>query len=303
MAVVARKKQLLKQSSKLAQAQSYPTLIQSKGYKYLLYKALETLRPGSIHECSAYELRQAMGFHDYRELQIAIEGLSAVQIRWETLGRSDVVWGRSSLLSSCVLLENGMFRYSFDPQTVQELIQPSRYRRLNLELMLGFQSNYALKIYEGAWHFFDPKKRWGRTPGMTRDKLREWLSVPQGSYKTHRDFFRRAVTEPLKEVNGRGELVVTFHHDNGKPRTRLYWFEVRADAQRRLLLAPDGVMEELLAEADKTPEPDTAHAEVPAAEAATVPAEEIAAMLKAFRIETLAKVSPSTAAQKDPAET
>jgi hypothetical protein len=87
MAAAVRKKQLLKQSSKLAQAQSYPTLIQSKGYKYLLYKALETLRPGSIHECSAYELRQAMGFHDYKELQAAIEGLSAVQIRWETLGR------------------------------------------------------------------------------------------------------------------------------------------------------------------------------------------------------------------------
>jgi hypothetical protein len=294
MAVVVRKKQLLKQSSKLAQAQSYPTLIQSKGYKYLLYKALETLRPGSIHECSAYELRQAMGFHDYKELQAAIEGLSAVQIRWETLGRSDVIWGRSSLLSSCVLLENGNFRYSFDPQTVQELIQPSRYRRLNLELMLGFQSNYALKIYEGAWHFFDPKKRWGRTPGMTRDKLREWLSVPEGCYKTHRDFFRRAVTEPLKEVNARGELVVTFHHDNGKPRARLYWFEVRADVQRRLLLGPDGVMEELLAEVEKSPAPTPSDV-APVAKAVPVPPEEVAAMLKAFRVDTLAKASvPAT---------
>ena len=290
MVVGSRKKQLLKQSSKLAQAQSYPTLVQSKGYKYLLYKALGTLKPGSIHECSAYELRKAMGFHDYRELQVAIEALSAVQIRWETLGRSDVAWGRSSLLSSCVLLESGMFRYSFDPQTVQELIQPSRYRRLNLELMLGFQSNYALKIYEGAWHFFDAKKRWGRTPGMTRDKLREWLAVPEGTYKTHRDFFRRAVTEPLKEVNARGELVVTFHHDEGKPRTRQYWFEARVDTQRRLMLAPDGVVDELLAEVDKVDAQEPVPALVVDDASIPVPLEEVAAMLKAFRVETLAKV-------------
>jgi hypothetical protein len=229
-----RQKKLLKQSHKLAQSQTIPTLIQSKGYKYLLYKALPSLQPGSIHLCSAYELRQALGTHDYVELKMAMENLSSIQIKWECLGRSEVIWGRSSLLSSCVLTQDGFFRYSFDPQTVQELIQPKRYKRLNLELMLGFQSSYALKIYEGIWQYFDPKKMCGRTPSMNREKLREWLNVPENAYKAHRDFFRRAVDEPLKEVNARGELIVSFHHDDGTPRERQYWFQAQGDFQNKL---------------------------------------------------------------------
>ena len=227
----------LKQSSKLSHAQSYPTLLQAKAYKYLLWRAMKTLCQGSIHYIDVQDLRRVLHTHDSQQLKDSVEALASIKLNWEAVGRSDVKWGWSSLLAGCRLLEDNRFEYSFDPILIAELYHPEQFRIYDLEAMLGFESHYALKIYELALLYYDSKKGWGRTPGMDRHKLRELFNVEEHKYPNNSDFLKKAVTTPLQEVNARAEVDVTFHDDDGKPRVRQYWFEARRREQQQFNFA------------------------------------------------------------------
>ena len=229
----------LKQSSKLSHAQSYPSLLQAKAYKYLLWKAMRTLQQGSIHYIEVQELRRVLNTHDGQQLKDSVEALASIKINWESVGRSDVKWGWSSLLAGCRLLTDNRFEYSFDPILVAELYRPEQFRIYDLDAMLGFESHYALKIYELALQYYDAAKGWGRTPGMDRRKLRELFNVEEHKYPNNGDFLRRAVVAPLREVNERAEVDVSFHDDRGKPRMRQYWFEARRREQQQFNFAEE----------------------------------------------------------------
>ena len=228
-----------KQSSKLSHAQSYPSLLQAKAYKYLLWKAMNSLRQGSIHYIEVQELRRVLNTHDGQQLKDSVEALASIKINWETVGRSDIKWGWSSLLAGCRLLTDNRFEYSFDPILVAELYRPEQFRIYDLDAMLGFESHYALKIYELALQYYDGSKGWGRTPGMDRRKLRELFNVDEHKYPNNSDFLKKAIASPLKEVNERAEVDVSFHDDQGKPRVRQYWFEARRREQQQFNFAEE----------------------------------------------------------------
>lgn len=229
----------LKQSSKLSQAQSYPTLLQTKVYKFLLWKARNTIRQGSIHYIGIQELRDVLNTHDGEQLKNSVEALATTKLNWETVGRSNVQWGWSSLLAGCRLLADNRFEYSFDPILVSELCRPEQFRIYDLDTMLGFESHYALKVYELTLQYYDSAKGWGRTPSMDRGKLRELLNVDEHKYPNNSDFLKKAVLVPLREVNQRAEVNITFHNDQGKPRARQYWFEARRRDQQQFNFAEE----------------------------------------------------------------
>jgi len=210
-----------------ALGQQYHSLTQAKAWKYLVFRAMPTLVQGSIHEIPLGDISRALGYTNITQLKKDLLQMKDIQLDWSKVHPS--YSGNSTILPD-VRFEDSqkdICTYSFSNLVVRDIINKKQYERLDVALLLGFKSKYALKVYELAKHYFQEKlNRSTQTPIFTIKELRKILNVPANKYKTTYDFISRCITTPLNEVNAKSSMLVTFIQTDNVPRYRKYYFKM-----------------------------------------------------------------------------
>jgi len=242
---IAFEKKELKQPNNWVRGQHYPSTIQSKTWKFLVYRALPTLTPGSIHEVPIHEIAMALNYKDTSQLKKDLKSMQNIKLDWSQV--SPKYSGESIILPDVRYLEGqeNVLTYSFSPLVVRDLIEPEQFELLNVNLILGFKSQYAIKIYEIASSYYHKKNHFGRTPYWNKERLRQIFNVPKNKYKKNYDFLNYVINIPLLEVNEKSNLRVKFFQNDRSPKFRDYWFEMKPnnDTIEALKLDKEKIME------------------------------------------------------------
>jgi plasmid replication initiation protein len=106
--------------------------------------------------------------------------------------------------------ETGFCTMTFSDQIVASLTELKRlYAKINLKDLGRLQSRYAIRLYEMAESYESLKGKDGNKNQAwyferSLSELRFLLGVPDNAYRETRDFRRKVIEEPIKEINAAG---------------------------------------------------------------------------------------------------
>ena len=239
----------VKNTITIANNVAFPSLRKGKAFKALLFVATvvqESLEPGSVHEVPMSLFSGLLKFKlSSQDTASIFEDLEKVRLDWSSYNPK---WkGFSHVVSSCRYDSDAdTIKFSFDPLFVEEYLdKKTPFKNIPISLIMGFRSNYALKIYEIAYQYYDPKRREGRTPGFTYEELRDLFNLKDGQYKNSGQFFQKVIKNPLKEVDEVSDYKILLYNNKRRGIMRRYWFSISLSPQARVDFAtlekPNGV--------------------------------------------------------------
>lgn len=230
-----RNVETVKNTITIANNVAFPTLRKGKAFKALLFVASEVdknLAPGSVHVVPVSLFNDLLKFKlSNKDTAFLLEELETLRVDWASYNQD---WsGFSHVVSSCRYdSKKDTITYSFDPMFVKEYIdKKTPFKNIPISLIMGFRSNYALKIYELAYQYYDPKRKEGKTPSYTYQSLRALFNLSDDQYKNSGHFFQKVIKNPLKETTEISDYLIEFHHNNRRGGLRRYWFTVKLGAQ------------------------------------------------------------------------
>lgn len=238
---------------------AFPSLRKGKAFKALIFvasKVLRNLTPGSVHTVPLSFLRDLLKIKlSNKDIAAVIEDLEKTKVDWSAYNKK--YKGYSYIVPSCRYdEEKDTITYSFDNLFVQEFLdEKTPFKNLPLDLIMGFKSNYALKIYELAFQYFDPKRKYGKTPDFAYEDLRTIFGLQEEQYNHKGHFFDRVIKRPLKEAIEMSEFYIDFHHNNRRGVFRRYWFTIKPNPQLKFdFSTKDGIKKNPLIEDEKETE-------------------------------------------------
>lgn len=226
-ATVERTKNLMKtfkQTSKISCAPLFRNLTLSKAVKVLLAKIAPYLKrhPDYRHEICMEELRKIIKNNGFK-FEKNLMSLSEPQ-EWDILpSPGGVKWGTNPLFVCCSIdHRRGSFYYQVNPNFVNEIINPTSYKIIDLTAMMEFKSSYAFKLYELAHQYLDPKRNNGSTPFMTDEIVRKLLCIPNSRYTSTSKLVKNALINPLYEARALTGFNLACFSNDKNPRARGY---------------------------------------------------------------------------------
>lgn len=177
-----------------------------KLWTFLLHAVFDELGEKPIHELNVRNInavfRTLGGEHDTKWLWDSARRLAKTTVEWEcTLGDGRLEQGISSIFGAQLTKsarQSGILRFNFPPLLVPIIKQPTRFARLRVHFMLKLSGKYAVTLYEILEGFVN---RRDQTLDVEIDELRTWLKVPEGSYKSWKDFRKWVLDPALKQIN------------------------------------------------------------------------------------------------------
>jgi plasmid replication initiation protein len=106
--------------------------------------------------------------------------------------------------------ETGVITMTFSPQLAEVLLELKRvYAKINLQDLGTLQSKYALRLFEMAISYESLNGKNGNHDNTwyferTVKEFREILGISDDTYKETRDFRKKVIEEPVKEINTAG---------------------------------------------------------------------------------------------------
>lgn len=220
---------------------AFPTLRKGKAFKALVFvasKVFKNLAPGSIHSVPLSFLRDLLRIKlSNREIAQIIEDLEKTKVDWAAYDKK--YKGYSHIVPSCRYdEEKDTITFTFDPLFVQEFLdEKTPFKNIPIEFIMGFKSNYAMKIYELAYQYYDPKRKKGKTPDYAYEDLRKLFGLGEDQYHHKGHFFNRVINGPLKEAIEVSDFSIKFHHNRRLGVFRRYWFTVEPNSQTKFVFA------------------------------------------------------------------
>jgi len=207
----------VKNTITIATNAAFPTLRKGKAFKALLFVATEvqkTLAPGSVHTVPMSLFNELLKFKlSSKDTAAILEDLEKIKVDW---GAYNSDWsGFSHVISSCRYDQRkDTISFSFDPMFITEYLdKKTPFKRIPISLVMGFRSNYAMKIYELAYQYYDPQRKEGRAPAYSYGELRNLFNLSSDQYKNSGHFFQKIIKNPLKEVAEITDYHIDFHHN------------------------------------------------------------------------------------------
>jgi hypothetical protein len=180
-----------------------------KLWVFLLHAVFDELGEKPMHTLSVREInavfRELAGQHDSKWIWESAKRLAKTLAEWKTVGglgdeRFEEM-GMGTLLFASLHKKHrssGNLHFGFPPNLVAIIKEPMRFARLRVHFLLKLSGKYAVTLYEVLEGFVN--RRDGRCEVSIKD-LRQWLSVPTGSYKTWKDFRKWVLDPAIKQIN------------------------------------------------------------------------------------------------------
>ena len=176
-----------------------------KLWAFLLHAVWDELGVKAIHELPVTKInhvfRELGGEHDAVWIWDCAERLTQTIIRWIRTENDKRYKGISSLFGAEVsdeAKEEGILRFHFPPLLIPIIKDPRRFARLRVHFLLKLSGKYAVTLYElleAVANKNDPVLI------ASIDELRQWLKVPEGSFKLYGDFKRWVIEPALNQIN------------------------------------------------------------------------------------------------------
>ena len=110
---------------------------------------------------------------------------------------------------------SGLIQTKINADAYQYLAELSNgYFWIQLKSMMLLSSTYAQIWYEKL----SEKKDFFKLEGVTIETIREWMKVDEFQYKRNADFIKWVIYEPIKEINEKTELFITYEPMYGQKR-------------------------------------------------------------------------------------
>jgi Initiator Rep protein, WH2/Initiator Replication protein, WH1 len=176
-----------------------------KLWAFLLHAVWDELGVKAIHELPVTKInhvfRELGGEHDAAWIWDCAERLTQTIIRWIRTENDKRYKGIASLFQAEVsdeAKEEGILRFAFPALLIPIIKEPRRFARLRVHFLLKLSGKYAVTLYElleAVANKNDPVLI------ASIDELRQWLKVPEGSFKLYGDFKRWVIEPALNQIN------------------------------------------------------------------------------------------------------
>jgi Initiator Replication protein len=166
------------------------------------YKNL--LQPGVTHELPLNILCALIDYtsRDMGSLKNAVTQLVTSPIEFDLMADSKKKKWRVMAMLSFGEIDEGTFRYRFDKALAEEFYDPERYTLINSAMQRGFDSNYALALYENCLRYKDV----GSTGWWEIDKFRRIMGATAPMYDEFKYLKRDVINKPVLQVNKVGDI-------------------------------------------------------------------------------------------------
>ena len=203
-------KLVLKKHSALIQMSNVVTGVQRKAWNFMLHKARQALRTAperKIFEAGIGEIHQWTGAGATHRVHLKnmLRELKRIEVEFNILRKDGEHWGCFSLLSSVEILPDGTVRYEFPERIRLALLRPTMYAPIDLAILRGLRSKYAIALYEVAKDYIGVS-----VPEMTVEELRDLFGVGRKQYKRDRDLKRRVLDPAVREINEATDIEISY---------------------------------------------------------------------------------------------
>ena len=233
------------------------TSLGRKTYNVLLYEAQDQGLDKDSYRVSLDRIVKGIDFdsNDHALIKRHLRAMVSTTVEWQspTTGEG-AVWNISGLLAHARLFKDAgqvWVEWSYAMNLKQELLQPTVFARLKLEIISQLRSHAGIALYEICTRYKDI----GRT---ARQEWRWWYPVLSGQPESeksakleYRIFKRDTLKSAIAEVNAITDLDIELvEHKNGRSIAEIQ-FLIRGSKQPSLALAtpPEPVDLELVARA------------------------------------------------------
>jgi len=196
-------------NSAIIQMSNKISAVQRKSLNTLIYYAQKQLNEHSpidyAFKINADTILKTIGLgeknHEY--LKRYLEELQNIKVTYNILNKDKKrKWGSFVILAGFEY-ESGSITYSFPHQILNAIIDPKIYAYIDLVIIKGLKSKYAISLYELSQDY----KKTGTTPKMTISKFKELIGVNKDKYKKNIPMLRKAVLEQAcKELNSNSKI-------------------------------------------------------------------------------------------------
>ena len=185
------------------------SLLQRKLVNALLYNAYDGLLTAGSHSINVTLLCEIIGFDskNIQYLKQALKGIVETSVEWDILeDDGSKTWEISSLLSSAKITR-GVCHYRYDRSLGEKLYHPDVYSKINLAVIRGMKSSYALILYENCYRFLAI----GKTGWWSLSTFRKIMGVDDDGTYNEFKFLNRDVIKPaIKEVNQLSNILLEY---------------------------------------------------------------------------------------------
>jgi plasmid replication initiation protein len=183
---------------------------QRKIYNALLYIGRDSLNHDQSSELfyiGQAELKRLSGdaSTNNKQLQENLKGLMSTIVEFNVLQTNNrTKWHATTLLSE-VTIEEGKVYFGFAPTIRKTLLHPEYYVLLDLNIIKGLNSKYAIALYENARDYLEIG-----FPKMTLDIFRKLMGVEEGKYKNFADLKKRVIDPSIEEISEKTDIFIDY---------------------------------------------------------------------------------------------
>lgn len=124
-----------------------------------------------------------------------IDELAGLKVAYNVLNKDkNKVWGTFSLISDAEI-ENDIVMFKLPYAVVETFENPKPYATIDMAIIKGLKSKYAINLYEFLEDYKDIKKITVPLP-----KFREYMGISEKQYPRYADFNKRVLSAAIEEV-------------------------------------------------------------------------------------------------------
>lgn len=200
----------LAKHSALIQMTNTMTAEQRKIYNYLIFEAKEQLRENpkrTIFEVEIWNICKYTGAQNNFHIKQSVKDMESITVKVNTLGKDKIrKWEPFNLLEKVEGMEDeaGFITYSLPKQVVETIYSPDKYCEIDLAIVKGLKSKYAIAIYEFIADYINI-----HNIKTTIDKFKSLMGIdPLTQYQRFFDFKKRVIEPAIDEINSKTPIIV-----------------------------------------------------------------------------------------------
>ena len=248
-------KLIFKKHSAVIQMSNRITAQQRKSFNALLHLAYsevnsdlekyteiqdKNLLPIFSFELAKVKTLAGIGATDNLKLKKALKELTSIVIEYNLLKKDREEWGVFALLGS-VLIKQGIIKFTLSPQIFNTLVKPNLFAPLDLTVLSGLESKYAIILYELIKDYAGAE-----IPRMDIETFRKLMGIEDAQYTNFYNLKKWVIDPAIIEINENAGMSLSYQSFTDKRKVIAIKFMMKENGKEKVInhLTPDRKEEE-----------------------------------------------------------